>query len=83
MSSVINAIFKSRDRKTIDWRAAGVTATNLVAAATAPVTGTNLLNDNTGTAVAITAATSCQAPRELRRMTSPWLANLLSAIRWL
>ena len=36
--------------KLLTWRAAGVTATNLVAAATAPVTGTNLLNDNTGTA---------------------------------
>jgi flagellin len=35
----------------------GATATNLVAAATAPVAGTALLNDNTATAVAITSAT--------------------------
>jgi flagellin len=35
----------------------GATATNLVAAATAPVTGAANLNDNTTTAVAITAAT--------------------------
>jgi flagellin len=35
----------------------GATATNLLAAATSPVTGTAALNDNTTTAVAITGAT--------------------------
>src|SRR4026208_2450317 len=35
----------------------GATATNLLAASSTPVVGTNVLNDNTTTAVAITSAT--------------------------